>query len=348
MPKVSVIVPVYRVEKYIVACIQSVIQQTFQEWELILVDDGSPDKSGEICDAWSRKDNRIRVFHKENGGVSSARNLGIKKASGKWITFIDSDDIVAPTFLEGLLEPTLHDNEIDFVQGGFSNYHNGKVTSVERQYDRIVSEDMAYVFNNFRGYVFSKLFLTENVKDRSNGIGLLFDTKMKFAEDMAFTLDYLLTINKYAFVPEVGYYYRRDNECSATKQISAQDYTQKLHTWKHIYSAYSSYITKNKIDVNNIRYRQSFIAETLMIAVLALPQTPYSFFEKIKRLRDDFSDKEFDLLSNAFMTFTRKRIVLCLRNQKYKSAYFLIVLNKYESYFLRILYRIMNFRFNSI
>lgn len=96
---ISIIVPVYNVEKYLTACVESVIAQTYQDWELLLIDDGSPDNSGKICDDYAAKDSRIRVFHKENGGVSSARNLGLDEAKGEWICFIDSDDYVSIDYL---------------------------------------------------------------------------------------------------------------------------------------------------------------------------------------------------------------------------------------------------------
>ena len=96
MPKISVIVPVYNTEKYLRRCIDSVLAQTYQDFELLLIDDGSKDSSGAICDEYAEKDTRVRVFHKENGGVSSARNLGLDNAKGEWVTFIDSDDYFLP------------------------------------------------------------------------------------------------------------------------------------------------------------------------------------------------------------------------------------------------------------
>ena len=98
-PKISVIVPVYNVEKYLSRCIDSILAQTFTDFELLLIDDGSKDKSGEICDEYANKDNHVKVFHKENGGVSSARNLGLDNAQGEWITFVDSDDFVNSDWL---------------------------------------------------------------------------------------------------------------------------------------------------------------------------------------------------------------------------------------------------------
>lgn len=107
MPTVSVIVPVYKVEMYLPQCIDSILAQTFSDFELILVDDGSPDNCGKICDGYAKKDSRITVIHKENGGLSSARNSGIewvfKNSNSEWISFIDSDDWVHPQYLESLL-----------------------------------------------------------------------------------------------------------------------------------------------------------------------------------------------------------------------------------------------------
>ena len=98
-PLISIIVPVYKAEKTIDNCIQSICDQTFVNWELILIDDGSPDNSGRICDKYAEKDNRIRCIHKQNGGVSSARNMGLDMAEGEFITFVDSDDYIGKDYL---------------------------------------------------------------------------------------------------------------------------------------------------------------------------------------------------------------------------------------------------------
>ena len=114
MPLISVIVPVYKVEPYLVRCIDSILAQTFTDFELILIDDGSPDNCGKICDEYAEKDNRIQVIHKENGGLSSARNAGIdwafSNSDSQWLTFIDSDDWVHPKYLELLLSGAISTN----------------------------------------------------------------------------------------------------------------------------------------------------------------------------------------------------------------------------------------------
>ena len=102
MPQISVIVPVYKVEAYLDRCVQSILCQTYTDFELILVDDGSPDNCGAMCDAWAEKDSRIKVIHKENGGLSDARNAGIDIARGQYLSFVDSDDYIHPRMLEAL------------------------------------------------------------------------------------------------------------------------------------------------------------------------------------------------------------------------------------------------------
>lgn len=100
---VSIVVPVYKVEEYLDRCVRSLLSQTYQNIEILLIDDGSPDNSGAICDAWAEKDSRIRVFHKKNGGLSDARNYGMARTTGKFVTYVDSDDFVAECFVERMM-----------------------------------------------------------------------------------------------------------------------------------------------------------------------------------------------------------------------------------------------------
>ncbi len=130
MAKVSVIVPVYKAEKFLHRCIDSILFQTFKDWELLLVDDGSPDESGEICDEYAREDTRIRVFHKENGGVSSARNLGVDNAKGDYLVFVDSDDWCEPNYLADFFSCDANLSEDDIVLQGLKNEVAGNVVGL--------------------------------------------------------------------------------------------------------------------------------------------------------------------------------------------------------------------------
>ncbi len=128
MPQISVIVPVYKVEKYLDECIESVLAQTFRDIELILVDDGSPDNCPKMCDEWAKKDARIRVIHQPNGGLSNARNTGVKNSSGEYVCFIDSDDLISPLYCE-TLHNLLKDTEYDFSACGVLRFPDGTIPS---------------------------------------------------------------------------------------------------------------------------------------------------------------------------------------------------------------------------
>ncbi len=237
---ISIIVPVYNVAKYLEQCVNSILSQSFQNWELLLIDDGSTDGSGLLCDCLEKKDCRISSIHKDNGGASDARNLGILVSRGEWITFIDSDDFVGQDYLRSLSSPLFNGSDVDFVHGGCSNYKGGTNTTVNQVYDSFVDTDKIRLFQSFRGLVVSKLFNSKIIKDNN----LSFDTQMKIAEDMAFTLDYLYYVNHYAFVDTVEYYYRRDNCNSATHIVKHLSYYQERVSFLHLYDSTFSYIKK--------------------------------------------------------------------------------------------------------
>lgn len=116
---ISVVVPIYNVENYIKKCVDSILSQTYKNLEIILVDDGSPDNCPQICDEYAQKDSRIKVIHKENGGVSSARNIGMENARGKWIAFIDADDWIEEKYFEKMLD-RVKTNDADIVLCGYN------------------------------------------------------------------------------------------------------------------------------------------------------------------------------------------------------------------------------------
>lgn len=125
MPKISIIVPVYNVEKYLEKCVRSILAQTFTDFELILVDDGSPDSSGAMCDQFAEQDQRVKVIHKENGGLSDARNAGIEIATGEYLGFVDSDDYIADDMYE-LLYTNIVKEDADLSICGIYDVYEGK------------------------------------------------------------------------------------------------------------------------------------------------------------------------------------------------------------------------------
>lgn len=148
MPKISIIVPVYNVEKYLEKCVRSILAQTFTDFELILVDDGSPDSSGAMCDQFAEQDQRVKVIHKENGGLSDARNAGIEIATGEYLGFVDSDDYIADDMYE-LLYTNIVKEDADLSICGIYDVYEGK-EPVEKQQQYIVLDKVAKNENDFR------------------------------------------------------------------------------------------------------------------------------------------------------------------------------------------------------
>lgn len=151
--KISVVIPVYKVEKYLDECLESVVNQTYKNLEIILVDDGSPDNCPKMCDEWARKDDRIKVIHKENGGLSDARNAGVKVSTGKYLSFIDSDDYVEKNLYEVAIEKLKDNNAQIFVFGRSYLYGNNKESNSNKKIELIMnSEEALDKMNIFQYY----------------------------------------------------------------------------------------------------------------------------------------------------------------------------------------------------
>lgn len=175
MELISVIVPVYRVEPFLDRCVTSLVNQTYTELEIILVDDGSPDNCGTMCDAWAEKDSRIRVIHKENGGLSDARNAGLEIASGEYIAFVDSDDWVSSEFLQELFE-TLQNTHSDIVECEIlrtTGIVSGPLTEIGKSNNYTPKEALKLLIEDriFHQYVWNKLYRKEVMDSISFAIG---------------------------------------------------------------------------------------------------------------------------------------------------------------------------------
>ncbi len=201
---ISVIVPVFNVEDYLDRCIQSIVSQTYEQLDIILVDDGSSDQCPVLCDRWAEKDNRIRVIHKENGGVSSARNAGLKIADGDWISFVDSDDIIHPEYFEVLMM---------LAEKSFSNVTSVNYFRVVEYQEPVASCKEKISFKSISGddivnkwfyrfFVWGKLY----AKNIVEGYG--FDESVFFGEDILFNIAVLSQAGiKITYTNERLYYY---------------------------------------------------------------------------------------------------------------------------------------------
>lgn len=234
--KVTVVVPIYNVEKYLNKCIESIVNQTYENLEIILVDDGSPDNCPAICELWAEKDSRIRVIHKENQGLGMARNTGIENATGEYICFFDSDDYIALELIENCVK-AIQETDSDAVMFKFTNFsekapqidsantgfeiYKGRELR-EKLLPDLISRD--YRHSKISGYAFSAwsyLFSLSMIKDNN----LLFVSEREIiSEDTMFLIEAYSKFNKIAVIPRVLYYhYVNDNSLTFTFRKDRQE-----------------------------------------------------------------------------------------------------------------------------
>ena len=222
--KISVIVPIFNAEKSISKCIDSLLVQTYIDYELLLIDDGSTDNSNKICDEYAEKDNRIKVFHKRNGGVSSARNFGIENASGEWIVFIDSDDWVDNDYLNIFFRNKIDKNVI-VILGRIDESPKSQVRCEFRE-TRLIKEDMAQgIINNHLlefGAPYCKLYNKDIIIDN----GIRFPENYSYGEDAMFFYQYLQYVDEINLRSYCGYHYVNSGENSLSRKF--HKYSQLL------------------------------------------------------------------------------------------------------------------------
>lgn len=224
-PLVSIIVPVYKVEEYLDECVGSIVNQSYQDFEMILIDDGSPDNCPDMCDAWAQKDARIKVIHKQNGGVSSARNEGLKIASGEWVWFIDSDDTIEENALALLSEK--------FSQKPDLIIYNKEKNEVYQKDSRFFDE---YYFKYRFGFEpWNKLYKLNIIRDND----LWFDTEEKIGEDLLFNIQYYKYAQNYMFT-DLKLYNYTVREDSAMGEKDPERLEKQLSVYSKIYAFYKN------------------------------------------------------------------------------------------------------------
>ena len=203
---VSVIVPVYNAGQSLPRCIDSILNQSFTNFELLLVDDGSTDGSGAICDAYAARDSRIRVFHKENGGVASARNAGLDKAVGDWVTFVDSDDYVLDDYFPYCMEENIDlcIQNWRYGNGEVIQWHEARIVDGEGCRSFLAENIHTEMFRMVWGLFFRRKILVDN--------NIRFDVRFRLGEDTLFVMDYYKFVKSIQLVDNSCYIYdRQDN-----------------------------------------------------------------------------------------------------------------------------------------
>lgn len=220
---ISIIVPVYNTEQYLRRCIDSVLAQTYKDFELLLIDDGSKDSSGAICDEYAAKDARVRVFHKENGGVSDTRNYGLDLAQGKYLMFLDSDDFWLRNDVLEMLIGKAEENDLDIIRGEYSAMHEDGTLAWNREISAERRNHAGQILTNveFLEYAIHGEFFLPLSMIKLSSIGKLrFEVGRVFLEDMLFYSTYLLHSLRCMYVPNIRFYAYRKNEGSASNEAN--------------------------------------------------------------------------------------------------------------------------------
>ncbi len=230
---ISIIIPVFNTSAYLDQCLQSVLEQSYTDWECILVDDGSTDNSGEICDKWAKKDSRFIIIHQKNQGVSAARNHGLERSNGEYICFIDSDDWVEPGYLEDLLKG-LEAESISLVSTG-NIHHLTDETIKYYQVDQknVLSMDSSHVkaFIDVIGLFYgptSKLYFRSII----NEYNIRFPYNYSLGEDLIFNFSYLKHVNKVVCLPFSNYHYIKGVSESLTTKERDDLFHNQYTLWK--------------------------------------------------------------------------------------------------------------------
>ena len=311
---VSVIVPVYKSESTLSYCVQTLLEQKNVEMEILLVDDGSPDNCPQICDQLAEAEERIRVIHKKNGGVSSARNAGIEAAWGEYLVFVDSDDFIEPLMLSRLMKGI---EGSDIAVCGYYHHYLGKIVEkIPRVDGETGAENFLQLYGN--GYMnmpWNKIFRRE--------LAGRFDESISLGEDLLFNLDYLRRADGVTVVSEPLYHYIQNNTGNT---LSSQKREDKLELGKRIWRETSRFyeeLAGNRDETGIINAR---LIQEVLDDVEALPtDTERTKEEKLAVIRDYCQDAELREAGSrvALQALDYKMIHFCMRRSWVRMTYLL-------------------------
>lgn len=308
-PLISVIVPVYNVEEYLDRCVTSIVNQTYKNLEIILVDDGSPDHCPQMCDNWEKKDSRIKTIHKENGGLSSARNAGIKAMHGKYVCFIDSDDYMETEAVYTMYALLNSDNYDICVCNMKYLSKNGRLMYKGRCKDASISgKDVMKSF--FEGNVFdpysacNKLYKVSIIRENN----LFFDETILWGEDFPFNYHFFKLVKKVVSTNDGLYNYIENRDGSITDGISCG----KVNRWKTNYGCFF------KEEKENPEYRTIISKKFAQELTNCCKELLCSNNSKL--IDSSYPEMIFEIKKNFFEFITHKKIepktklfILCIR-----------------------------------
>ena len=322
MPEVSIIVPVYKVEPYLHRCVDSILAQTFSDFELILVDDGSPDNCPAICDEYAEKDDRIHVIHQENGGLSAARNAGMAAARGKYYLFCDSDDYVSPYWCEAMYSASVehHDSfvfcRINSVDEANPHVVTNTINLEKKEYEKSAFIDMHIC--DAAGYVWSALFDAAIIQRFS--ISFRMDV---IIEDLPFCIEYLKHVTSLFYCGDAEYYYVQRN----AQTLSRKYHQDGFRKYKEKYAIIQDYIIDCVAADRRCEYQIKVANAYMYLFLNSLKNTfdersTLTFFQKLKYNQQAIQTHEFkSCLQNYTAGKENVRYLKLLQHGNYYAAY---------------------------
>ena len=281
--KVSLIIPVYNVEKYLTQCLDSVLAQTYTNLQIIIIDDGSTDNSGKIADEFAAKDKRINVIHKENEGVSIARNVGINFATGKYVCFSDADDYLMPDYVEYLLELAIKNNaDISLTKEMFTTFHTSQVQKDRQEVYTAEQTTIDILSYNIPIGVYCKMFKRDLL-----GETIRFVPNIRIGEGFNFNTEAFQRAQRVAIGRKKIYFYRRDNMGSATTCYSFEKWENAIFAIDNIYKNLIIHSKKIEIAWNYAKWHTVCDAFNFMVIADAEKKyhTTYKKYKHIVRFK---------------------------------------------------------------
>lgn len=308
---VSVIIPVYNSEKYLRKCIDSILIQPFKEFEIILVNDGSKDTSGDICDLYALKDKRIQVYHQNNGGVSHARNSGLAKAKGEWVYFVDSDDSIQPSTFD-IFFKNAKLSDVDIVQFGYRRIfsHNQIVEYCPAEEKLFNTIEEYYSNTSIHRFSLWVHFIKRSIISKNQ---VQFSKNVHYAEDLEFTIKCYLLSNKVMTLNSMYYNYHY-NEGSAMNK--AVEFSSALN-YSIVLENLITFIESNKVNSSAvfIEKRLIYFIKTYLVRISVQPKWYYNLRTYQQGYNRIFSLTKSILgfkLNRAYLSINRISIIPCL------------------------------------
>lgn len=281
---ISVVVPVYNTDLFLDKCIESIVNQSFTDWECILIDDGSTDRSGTICDEWEERESRIKVIHQSNSGVSVARNHGLSVAKGEFIAFVDSDDWLDLDYFESLYSLLIKTGADLVISGMILEYTSGAhemyIPTSEEVFNLSSDNTDKFIALNDKFLLYPpylKLFSRRIITDNS----ILFDKNYSYGEDLLFNFQYLSYVHRIATLSNAKYHYRVFSNNSLSKRVRLDKFEVDYKQWQVLKSFYESKEMWNEAS-KHLLYKRLWgsIYDGIFIFPL-LPNRSLSYLKKI-------------------------------------------------------------------